>query len=595
MKRVYGRMPLWITTVAAIALCVTTIQAQVLDMVPSDALVVFRIKNLTEFNNNAAVLAKQWGLVEMAPQAADPLGALFESGGITKGLERNSDAAIVLTNGDLDGAQPPILILLPVADYAAFVGNFADAKKEGDLDVFSMTVKGEKEKESTYSANWGKYAALSPVKELLAKKPDGFKATGAAAKELASKDAVTIVNFRVLGPKLDKKLKDHKDTILGDVEKNFTKDEKTAKYAPLIKAVVNQALAMGEGFLADSTAVALGFNLSQDGIGISILADFKSDSYLGKSFSGMKGTDGPLLAGLPEAKYIFFGGSSTFGEEGKKMIQDLFRPIEAQLAASGEELKPIIKMLDSMKQMIAANKGQVIGLIAPTGALGAASLIQTVTITQGDTKVLIAAQQQIMESQQELMALIPNQPKTKTSFTPNAKTIDGVSFTQFTTKVSGDEGTAAQAEQIMAMMYGPNGATGYNGILDDQHMLTVLGLDDTMISAAIKAARGNADSLSKQESVQRVTRNLPKNRMGVVFFDLGQLVTTATNYAKMMGMPIPIDIKPDLAPIGVTFGTDGPSIREDIFVPADLVEAMVTTSIKLRMMGAGGRGKPGGL
>ncbi len=595
MKRVYGRMPLWITTVAAIALCITTIQAQVLDMVPSDALVVFRIKNLTEFNDKAAALAKQWGLVEMAPQAADPLGALLESGGITKGLDRNSDAAIVLTNGDLDGAQPPILILLPVADYAAFVGNFADAKKEGDLDVFSMTVKGEKEKESTYSAHWGKYAALSPIKELLAKKPDGFKATGTAARELASKDAVTLVNFIVLGPKLDKKLKEHKDTILSDVEKNFTKDEKTAKYAPLIKAVVIQGLAMGEEFLADSTAAAFSLNLSKDGIGMSVLADFKNDSYLGKSFSGIKGTDGPLLAGLPDAKYIFFAGGSPAGAEGKKMLEDLLRPIEAQLATSGEELKPIAKMLESMKQAMTANKGQVVGLIAPTGALGTASLIQSVNVAKGDAKVLATAQQQMMEAQQQLMTLIPNQPKTKTVYTPNAKTIDGVSFTQFTTEVSGDEGTAAQAKQMMAMMYGPNGATGYNGILDDQHLLTVLGLDDTQISAAIKAAKENTESVSKLESVQMVTRNLPKSRLGVVYFDLGQLVTTATNYAKMMGMPIPINIKPDLAPIGITFGTDGPAVREDIFVPADLVEAMVTTSIQLRMMGAGGRGKPGGL
>lgn len=594
MKRFYQRKPFW-AAVSMVAICVTTMQAQVLDLVPGDALVVFRIKNLTEVNDKAAALAKQWGLVEMAPQAADPLGALLESGGITKGLDRNSDAAIVLANGDLDGAQPPILILIPVADYAAFLGNFGEAKKEGDLDVFNMTVKGEKDKEPTYSAHWGKYAAVTPIKELLAKKPDGFKATGLAAKELAAKDMVTIVNFQILGPKLDKQLKGNKEKLLGDVEKNFTKDEKTAKYAPLIKAVVTQGLAMGEEFLADATSATLSFNLSKEGITTSILADFKGDSYLGKAFTGIKGTDGPLLAGLPDAKYVFFGGGSTGGEEGAKMLADLLRPIEAQLAISGDELKPILKMLESMKQMMAANKGSVVGMIAPTGAIGATSLFQTVSINKGDAKVLAAGQQQIMEAQQQLMALIPNQPKTKTNYTPNAKTIDGVSFTQFTTEVIGDEGTAAQAKQMMTMMYGPNGATGYNGILDDQHMLTVLGLDDAMISTAIKAAKENTDPLSKLESVQMVTRNLPKNRIGVFYFDLGQLVTTGTNYAKMMGMPIPINIKPDLAPIGVTVGTDGPAVREDIFIPADLVEAIVTTSIQLKMMGGGGQGKPGGL
>ena len=593
MKRFFRQMPLCVA-VSVMTLWVTANQAQVLDLVPSDALVVFRIKNLTEVNDKAAALAKQWGLVEMAPQAADPLGALLESGGITKGIDRNADAAIVLTNGDLDGAQPPLLILVPVTDYAAFIGNFADAKKEGELDVFTMTVKGEKDKEATYAMNWGKYAAIAPIKELLAKKPDGFRPTGVAAKELAGKDAVTIVNFLVLGPKLDKLLKDKKETILGEVEKNFTKDEKMAKYAPLIKAVVMQGLAMGEEFLADSTSATLSFNLNKEGIAASILADFKGDSYLGKSFAAIKGTDGPMLAGLPDAKYLFFGGGTTAGDEGAKMMADLLKPIEAQLATSGDELKPIVKMLESVKQMMAANKGQVIGLIAPTGALGASSLIQSVTLTKGDAKVLLAGQQQMLEAQQQLMALIPNQPQTKTVFTPNAKTIDGVSFTQFTTEITGNEGTAAQAKQMMTMLYGPAGATGYNAVLDDQHLLTVLGLDDAMIGMAIKAAKENNDSLSKQPNVQMVTRNLPATRLGVFYFDLGQFVTTGTNYAKMMGMPIPVNIKPDLAPIGIAIGTDGPAVREDIFIPADLVEAMVTTTIQLKMMG-GGQGKPGGL
>ena len=63
----------------------------------------------------------------------------------------------------------------------------------------------------------------------------------------------------------------------------------------------------------------------------------------------------------------------------------------------------------------------------------------------------------------------------------------------------------------------------------------------------------------------------------------------------MMGMPIPVNIKPDLPPIGVAVATDGSASRIDSFIPADLVEQMITTSLQLKMMGGGGRGKPGGL
>src|SRR5205823_13304026 len=125
-----------------------------------------------------------------------------------------------------------------------------------------------------------------------------------------------------------------------------------------------------------------------------------------------------------------------------RLFVEWMAPIEAELGKA-EELKPALTLLDSMKQMFKTYKSQTIGMIAPSGALGAAPLIQTVAIMVGDVKVLQEAQQKAMQAQQELMALIPNQPAMKTKFTPNAKTIDGVSFTQFTTTLPDDNSPQA--------------------------------------------------------------------------------------------------------------------------------------------------------
>ena len=56
-----------------------------------------------------------------------------------------------------------------------------------------------------------------------------------------------------------------------------------------------------------------------------------------------------------------------------------------------------------------------------------------------------------------------------------------------------------------------------------------------------------------------------------------------------------MNIKPDLAPIGMSVSSEGAALRADSFIPADLVESMITTGLQLKMMGGGGRGKPGGL
>ena len=41
------------------------------------------------------------------------------------------------------------------------------------------------------------------------------------------------------------------------------------------------------------------------------MAEFEPSSYLGKLAAGIKNTDGPLTAGLPDRRYFVFGGSSS--------------------------------------------------------------------------------------------------------------------------------------------------------------------------------------------------------------------------------------------------------------------------------------------
>lgn len=584
--------------VAAAAALAVSARAQVLDQVPADALVVAKVNNMQQVSDKAGALAKQWGLVEMNPAAADPLGHLLQQGNVEKGVDKSGDFAVVLANGDLNGAQPPLIILMPVSDYDQFLGNFPGAAKEGELDHFKMKVGGEEDKEETYSAHWGKYAALSPIKDLLSKKPEGFKITGVTAKEVASKDAVVVANFKVLGPKLNEQLKGEREKVLGEIEKNLSGDPEKAKYVPLAKAVVGQLINAASEFLTDCSAASFSVNLNKEGIGTSLMAEFTEGTYLGKAFGEMKPASGSLLAGLPDGKYIVFGGG-VVSDQGRQMLSDFFSPIEAELGKAGDQVKPVVSMLDGMKKLMAASKGQTFGVMAPTGAIGQTALIQTVSVITGDTKAIMAAEQQVLESQQQIMALLPNQPQggMKMEFKPNAKTVDGVEFAQFTTTFGGDANSpeVMQIKQMMAMMYGPNGPTGYMGPVDDQHLLVISGLDDAMTSSAIKAAKSGNDTLSKTPGVMLVDKNLPQQKTMAFYLGLGDLVSTASNYAKMMGVPIPINVKADLPPIGVAGATEGTAFRIDSFVPADLIEQMIATGMQLKMMGGGGNGKPGGL
>jgi hypothetical protein len=597
MNRFYKSAAAYVAVVAALLLSTAAVRAQVLQQIPGDALMVVKINKLSAVNDKAAALAKQFGIVEMNPDAGDPLGALLTAGGIKEGIDRAGDAAIAILNGEIGAGEPQVIAVIPVSDYAAFLKNFGDAQKDGELDVVHMSTNGKKDDNPTYVAHRGNFAVFSDKKENIEKAADGFKPAGAAtAREMETKDLAIVGNFKVLGPKLDQMLQAQKEGILGDVEKNVGGNEKMAKYAPLAKVTVSQALWLASQFLKDAQSASFSVNLNKEGIATSLMADFTPGSYFAKVTEGAKNTDASLLAGLPDAKYLLFGGLQLGNEAARKMLDDFLAPIQGEMdKVGGEELRPVVGLIDGIKRVLAVTRGQTVGMIAPTAALGAGSLIQSVVVTTGDAKQMLELQPKLLEAEQKLMAMIPNQPETKITFTPAAKTVDGIEFAQFTSDITGTDAVSMQAKQMLSIMYGPGGPSGFSGVVDADHMLTVQGLDDATISAAIKAVKDKSDSLSKLPGVELVNKNLPQKRVAIGYLALGDFVTTITNYAKMMGMPIPVNIKPDLPPIGFAAATEGPAVHFDSYIPADTVEAMVTTALQLKMMGGGGRGKPGGL
>ena len=89
--------------------------AQVLDQVPSDATVVFKINHLDATNTKVSSLLQSLGVTDLVPTMKDPLTALETQLGIGPGLEPKRDAAAVMLNGNLDGGgPPPFVMLLPV-------------------------------------------------------------------------------------------------------------------------------------------------------------------------------------------------------------------------------------------------------------------------------------------------------------------------------------------------------------------------------------------------------------------------------------------------------------------------------------------------
>ncbi|HMO27311.1 MAG TPA: hypothetical protein PKB10_13690, partial [Tepidisphaeraceae bacterium] len=152
-----------VAAVLAVVLIATGARASVFEQAPADALVVIRVNNLEQVSGRLGKLARDLGIAAMVPPAQDPLGAAQDALGIANGLNKTGDAAFVVIDPDQVDDGEPVYLVLPVSDYQAFLGNFADATTEGEVSVIRFGPGGE----PSYMANWGEYAVISPNRSLV--------------------------------------------------------------------------------------------------------------------------------------------------------------------------------------------------------------------------------------------------------------------------------------------------------------------------------------------------------------------------------------------------------------------------------------------
>jgi hypothetical protein len=597
--------------------------AQVLEQMPADALVAARVSNLGRVSAKVADLAKKLGVDQFSPAMSDPLVALKEQYGVSKGVNTDGDFGFAFIDPEkVRGADneddASIVLYIPVTDYKEFLTNFNEATTEGDI-TSATTPEGE----PMFVKSLGKYAAISPAKPGLSLPVAGVKVAGKLALKELEKDVVFIANFDAIRPKVLPIIERDRAKWLAELEKDMTRprpkafnpdadpnnpgaaDEAQAKqqelakkFVPVAKAAANTGIDVINAFIRDASSATYSMNLTDAGINGTFAAEFNPDTYAGRLLGNIKGSNASFLSGLPGVKYLFYGGFAIDPQTIMPALNDLLAPTEKELAAfQGDEAKPVLSMIEAIKKSLGATASSSAGLVAPTGPLGQDAIIQQIAITRGDAKVLSEATRQVLESQQQFMSLLQGadvDAAGKTVFTPAARQVDGVTFDAFKTEVAGNPNDVefAQAQRFLSFLYGPEGLSGLVGAIDDKQVLTVSGLKPDSISQAIKSAKAGEDVLGKSGPLKLTTDALPASRVAAFYVPLDVILGTGLNYAKQNGMQIPVNIPQDLPPIGITWATDGPAARADWHVPTPLVQSVVSAAMQMYMGFAPNQGGP---
>ena len=389
--------------------------------------------------------------------------------------------------------------------------------------------------------------------------------------------------------------------------------EAMKQYVPAIQAVMDQYFVFAERFLTDANAATFSINLTDEGLNTTMAAEFAQGSYLGKIASGMKNTDANLMAGLPgERPYFGFGGFNVSPDVMSQLVTDIMDPVLKQLAGTGQGGQNITQMVNAAKTMLQNTKTTAFGYPAPQGALGTESVIQSVAVSTGNAKAIADSQKTMLKGMNSLMqgmqglqaqgAGAAGQPPVQMDFQvqEGAKTVGGVKLDQYKFDMQMDAENnpqAAQAQQMMAMIYGPNGMSGVMGAVNDKTFIAVQGATDQLIEATVKSAQNPQDRLSGLAQVKAVSGQLPQNRFGVFYLQLDQIVGTGARYAQGFGMPLKMQLPQNLPPIGFSAASEGTALRFDTHVPTTTIQSIVAAGMQayMQMQGGGAEGAPEGL
>lgn len=150
----------------------------------------------------------------------------------------------------------------------------------------------------------------------------------------------------------------------------------------------NIAIDVAEQFLRDGRYATVGLGLGEKGIRLTVAADFEKGSTIGQLAGAMTNTDKPLLEGLPDREYFMFGGWTSSVEGTSAFFNNVIGPLEDELGKSASA-KAMIPAIDAWKEAALTVHGGASGLLAPSGNLGAESLLQQVVVFHGTDPVAV--------------------------------------------------------------------------------------------------------------------------------------------------------------------------------------------------------------
>lgn len=610
--RLMNRRPRMAAVAMAATLAVAgpaSAQNSPLDQLPQGADAVFVVPDLSALSEELANLKQALNLP--MPELDDALGALKQSTGMVNGVDDDGAALLVLP--DLAAAmaedrEPNFLLLMPVADYNAFVANFGAQQAEG---VAALTMPGG---QSGFAKESGGYAVLGQSQDIVKGYTAGNAAAGVATKigalgqtYLGEGDAYFYADLEKLGPTLTPKIQEAIDGMVQMLEQGAMgmSDPMAVNNA---KAVYSLYGAAAKAVVNDSTGVLAALDLSDKGVAFTYALAFKPGSSLASTFPGNKNGD-VGLAQLPEQPYIAAASIDAKAINLGQLYGQLAEAMPAEANPGMPDPKlwlPLVQKVNSLAMAFYAPNEM---------AMMNNALLNTISVIEVDDgpayvgtfksyinamngmeiplpQPAAAAPADGVEGQPVEPAAPMGEPQKivyTSSYTDKALELDGTPVDQFELR------TQLPPEMINSM--GPAGGfmqafTNYTGYVAAKgNKVIVTTLPDPQLVTKGFQTMANGGGLGTAGALTKVRDEaLPPNPAMQTYISVSGIAQTANTFLQMFGQP-PLQAPADLPPIAAGLGIEGESVAFRQFFPLETVKFIVDTGTSFMGM-MGGPGAP---
>lgn len=538
---------------------------QALDRVPADAMAVVGIPNVAKLQESLRVLQDGLGL---PPDAINLPIDIFAM----KGLNTDGSAAVAIIPGpDFNpraGGEPPMVAVIPVTDYNAFVTGLGGAPG----GVTEVTIDGNP---AFLKSLDGGFAAMSPDKTVL----EGFagaagslgafkQSLGASGRAVAeSAEVFFIANLPKVAPLMQE-----------GVEQFKQQAEMMAAMGQDMTPVIGIIEAVSQAIARDGQSGVFGLDVGPAGVTLGGAAQFKEGSPSAAMFDS-KGKAGALLGALPDMPFLFASAMDSSGQ-GMKKIAAAYA--EVQKAMGGGAL--------GFMQAMEKSEGTSVLIGSSPALMGAGVLINSVMFQRtsdpaGHVAALGKAMTAMNGQQAEGMTLT-------TTFKPTENPVAGVKVHEYTLRPKMDPGApmAQQAQAMMMVLFGPTG--GLSGYIapTEGGVLTTFAKNSALVEKCLKAAKGEG-SLATSAQVKPISAALPADRTMEAYLGVQELLNMGLQAVGMFLGPIEFDVPEKVSPIGLGATTHGGGVGLGVFLAMDTMNTFKSLAEAVRKSQEGDAGE----